>query len=113
MTIRLGWTCSSRRKRLGELVPVVEGLPPLPTHSSPAIVTSSSWAARRTVGVTITGTIDRCRRGRSGCRSPAHCHLARALDLAVRTWPDECHQTITRGRSKYRSSAYNDLVWLT
>jgi hypothetical protein len=29
-------------KRLGELVPVVEGLPPLPTHSSPAIVTSSS-----------------------------------------------------------------------
>jgi hypothetical protein len=28
-------------KRLGELVPVVEGLPPLPTHSSPAIVTSS------------------------------------------------------------------------
>jgi hypothetical protein len=29
-------------KRLGELVPVVEGLPPLPTHSSPAIVTSST-----------------------------------------------------------------------
>jgi hypothetical protein len=28
-------------KRLGELVPVVEGLPPLPTHSNPAIVTSS------------------------------------------------------------------------
>jgi len=28
-------------QRLGELVPVVEGLPPLPTHSSPAIVTSS------------------------------------------------------------------------
>jgi hypothetical protein len=28
-------------KRLGELVPVVEGLPPLPTHSKPAIVTSS------------------------------------------------------------------------
>jgi hypothetical protein len=27
--------------RLGELVPVVEGLPPLPTHSSPAIVASS------------------------------------------------------------------------
>jgi hypothetical protein len=25
-------------RRLGELVPVVEGLPPLPTHSSPAIV---------------------------------------------------------------------------
>jgi hypothetical protein len=29
-------------KRLGDLVPVVEGLPPLPTHSSPAIVASSS-----------------------------------------------------------------------
>jgi hypothetical protein len=29
-------------KRLGELVPVVEGLPPLPTHSSPAIVTGSN-----------------------------------------------------------------------
>ncbi|HET9561871.1 MAG TPA: DUF1707 domain-containing protein [Propionibacteriaceae bacterium] len=29
-------------KRLGELVPVVEGLPPLPTHSSPAIITSSA-----------------------------------------------------------------------
>ena len=29
-------------KRLGELVPVVDGLPPLPTHSSPAIVASSS-----------------------------------------------------------------------
>jgi DUF1707 SHOCT-like domain len=29
-------------KRLGELVPVVEGLPPLPTHSSPAIVTNSA-----------------------------------------------------------------------
>jgi hypothetical protein len=29
-------------KRLGELVPVVNGLPPLPTHSSPAIVASSS-----------------------------------------------------------------------
>ena len=29
-------------KRLGELVPVVEGLPPLPTHSSPAIVANSS-----------------------------------------------------------------------
>ena len=29
-------------KRLGELVPVVDGLPPLPTHSSPAIVMSSS-----------------------------------------------------------------------
>jgi hypothetical protein len=28
-------------QRLGELVPVVEGLPPLPTHSSPAIVESS------------------------------------------------------------------------
>jgi hypothetical protein len=28
-------------RRLGELVPVVEGLPPLPTHSSPAIVDSS------------------------------------------------------------------------
>lgn len=28
-------------QRLGELVPVVEGLPPLPTHSTPAIVTSS------------------------------------------------------------------------
>ena len=28
-------------QRLGELVPVVEGLPPLPTHSNPAIVTSS------------------------------------------------------------------------
>jgi hypothetical protein len=28
-------------QRLGELVPVVEGLPPLPTHSSPAIVASS------------------------------------------------------------------------
>jgi hypothetical protein len=28
-------------QRLGELVPVVERLPPLPTHSSPAIVTSS------------------------------------------------------------------------
>jgi len=28
-------------KRLGELVPVVDGLPPLPTHSSPAIVASS------------------------------------------------------------------------
>ncbi|HEX6758022.1 MAG TPA: DUF1707 domain-containing protein [Propionibacteriaceae bacterium] len=28
-------------KRLGELVPVVEGLPPLPTYSNPAIVTSS------------------------------------------------------------------------
>ncbi len=27
--------------RLGELVPVVEGLPPLPTYSSPAIVASS------------------------------------------------------------------------
>ena len=29
-------------KRLGELVPVVDGLPPLPTHSSPAIVANSS-----------------------------------------------------------------------
>jgi hypothetical protein len=29
-------------KRLGELLPVVNGLPPLPTHSSPAIVASSS-----------------------------------------------------------------------
>ena len=29
-------------KRLGELVPVVEGLPPQPTYSSPAIVASSS-----------------------------------------------------------------------
>jgi hypothetical protein len=29
-------------KRLGELVPVVEGLPPLPTHSSPAIVATST-----------------------------------------------------------------------
>jgi Domain of unknown function (DUF1707) len=29
-------------KRLGDLVPVVEGLPPLPTYSSPAIVSSSS-----------------------------------------------------------------------
>ena len=29
-------------QRLGELVPVVEGLPPLPTHTSPAIVTESS-----------------------------------------------------------------------
>jgi hypothetical protein len=28
-------------QRLGELIPVVEGLPPLPTHSSPAIVASS------------------------------------------------------------------------
>jgi hypothetical protein len=28
-------------QRLGELVPVVEGLPPLPTYSSPAIVASS------------------------------------------------------------------------
>jgi len=28
-------------KRLGELVPVVEGLPPLPTYSNPAIVASS------------------------------------------------------------------------
>ena len=28
-------------RRLGELVPVVEGLPPLPTHSSPAIVANS------------------------------------------------------------------------
>ena len=25
-------------RRMGELVPVVEGLPPLPTHASPAIV---------------------------------------------------------------------------
>ena len=29
-------------KRLGELVPVVDGLAPLPTHSSPAIVANSS-----------------------------------------------------------------------
>jgi Domain of unknown function (DUF1707) len=29
-------------QRLGELVPVVEGLPPLPTHSNPAIVASPS-----------------------------------------------------------------------
>ena len=29
-------------KRLGELVPVVNGLPPLPTHSSPAIVENSN-----------------------------------------------------------------------
>ena len=29
-------------KRLGDLVPVVDGLPPLPTYSSPAIVASSS-----------------------------------------------------------------------
>ena len=29
-------------KRLGELVPVVDGLPTLPTHSSPAIVANSS-----------------------------------------------------------------------
>ena len=29
-------------KRLGELVPVVDGLPPLPTHSSPAIVENSN-----------------------------------------------------------------------
>ena len=29
-------------KRLGELVPVVDGLLPLPTHSSPAIVASSN-----------------------------------------------------------------------
>jgi hypothetical protein len=29
-------------QRLGELVPVVEGLPPLPTHTSPAIVADSS-----------------------------------------------------------------------
>jgi Domain of unknown function (DUF1707) len=29
-------------QRLGELVPVVEGLPPLPTYSSPAIVASSA-----------------------------------------------------------------------
>ena len=29
-------------KRLGELVPVVDALPPLPTHSSPAIVANSS-----------------------------------------------------------------------
>jgi hypothetical protein len=28
-------------QRLGELVPVVEGLPPLPTHSNPAIVAST------------------------------------------------------------------------
>ena len=28
-------------QRLGQLVPVVEGLPPLPTHSNPAIVASS------------------------------------------------------------------------
>jgi hypothetical protein len=28
-------------QRLGELVPVVEGLPPLPTYASPAIVASS------------------------------------------------------------------------
>ena len=28
-------------QRLGELVPVVEGLPPLPTHSSPANVTTT------------------------------------------------------------------------
>ena len=28
-------------KRLGELVPVVEGLPPLPTYANPAIVRSS------------------------------------------------------------------------
>ncbi len=28
-------------KRLGELVPVVEGLPPLPTYSNPAIVAGS------------------------------------------------------------------------
>jgi Domain of unknown function (DUF1707) len=28
-------------QRLGELVPVVEGLPPLPTHTSPAIVAGS------------------------------------------------------------------------
>ena len=28
-------------QRLGQLVPVVEGLPPLPTHSTPAIVASS------------------------------------------------------------------------
>jgi Domain of unknown function (DUF1707) len=27
-------------QRLGELIPVVEGLPPLPTHSNPAIVAS-------------------------------------------------------------------------
>jgi Domain of unknown function (DUF1707) len=29
-------------QRLGDLVPVVEGLPPLPTHTSPAIVAESS-----------------------------------------------------------------------
>lgn len=29
-------------QRLGELVPVVEGLPPLPTHANPAIVASPS-----------------------------------------------------------------------
>jgi Domain of unknown function (DUF1707) len=28
-------------QRLGELIPVVEGLPPLPTYSSPAIVATS------------------------------------------------------------------------
>ena len=29
-------------KRLGDLVPVAEGLPPLPTYSNPAIVASSA-----------------------------------------------------------------------
>ncbi len=116
-------------KRLGELVPVVEGLPPLPTHSSPAIVTSSDWAARRTGGVTCIGTIERRCRGRSGCRSPPHCHPARAPDLgtttsSVRSQTDCSAQS--RDDATWRAPntsaerlripvkvAHNDLVWLT
>ncbi len=32
-------------QRMGELLPVVEGLPPLPTHTSPAIVASTADTA--------------------------------------------------------------------
>ena len=40
-TTTRGWTALFAAQRLGELVPVVEGLPPLPTYADPAIVASA------------------------------------------------------------------------
>jgi Domain of unknown function (DUF1707) len=43
-------------QRMGDLLPVVQGLPPLPTHASPAIVTSPTAGAPGQLSPTRTAT---------------------------------------------------------
>jgi hypothetical protein len=43
-------------QRMGDLLPVVQGLPPLPTHASPAIVTSSTTGAPGQLSPTRSAT---------------------------------------------------------